>query len=103
MLAKKIFGHDHEIKFDSIINHDTYTYLRVTMEVPRGQDTEALVLLNGREIGKVSVVREGKKATYQAYRKSPTMNIYIDFTNGHIFKEMGRATAAIISDYIDIK
>lgn len=100
MLKKHLFGDDHEIRYDSIINHDAYKYLRVSLEVPRGQDTEALVLLNGKEIGKVMVERDGKRTVcYYPFRKDQDANIFYEFGIAPC-REMGKAIGAIISDYV---
>jgi hypothetical protein len=100
MLKKNMFGDDHEIKYDSIINHDTYTFLRISLEVPRGQDTEALVLLNGQEIGKVFVERNGKKTVgYFPFRKCLSTGNYVECAPT-IIRKMGKAIASIITDYV---
>jgi len=94
-----MFGHDHEIQYDTIINHDTYTFFRISLEVPRGQDTEALVFLNGKEIGKVQVFRDGKKTLgYSGFRKYN--HEYIPARENNMFKQMGKAIASIISDFV---
>lgn len=106
MLAKKIFGHDHEILYDTIANHDVYDNLRVTLEVPRGQDEEADVILNGKLIGKITVKREFFKKNgrslfktlgYTAVRKM-TDNTFVGVGNG-IFPKLNKAVVAIITDF----
>jgi hypothetical protein len=100
MLKKLLFGDDHEIKYDSIINHDTYTYLRVALEVPRGQTQHALVLLNGKEIGKVVVWHNEKKTLgYTPYRKDRNTGDFLTLGETPV-RELGKAVAAIISDYV---
>jgi hypothetical protein len=97
MHKKNRFG-KYELQYDTIIDHDAYEHLRITFEVPRGQDTNAMVLLNGREVGVVSVVREGKKIIgYQAFRLGQYGNPYQIHPP---FKHIGRAAAAIITDLI---
>jgi hypothetical protein len=99
MLKKTLFGDDHEIKYDSIINHDTYTYLRVSLEVPRGQTEQALVLLNGKEVGKVIAWRKEKKTLgYMPYRKDKETGQFTTLGTESV-RELGRAVASIISDY----
>lgn len=97
MIAKKIFGHDHEILYDSVTNHDTYAFLRVTLEVPRGQDIEALILLNGKEIGKVQVIRDKKKTLgYIVYSKKDAD--YIPFMSDYKFIQLGSAVASLLTN-----
>jgi hypothetical protein len=104
MIAKKIFGHDHEILYDTIANHDVYDFLRVTLEVPRGQDKEAEVFLNGRLVGKVTVQREYfnkngrslfKTVGYEAVRNAGENS----FTCMGTFKKLNKAVVAIITDF----
>lgn len=100
MLAKKIFGDDHEIMYDSVINHDVYEYLRVSLEVPRGQTTEALILLNNKEIGKVIVEKQGKKTFgYTPFKKSD-IGEYIRLSDTKTFRKLGKAVASVVSDYV---
>jgi hypothetical protein len=98
MLKKDRFG-KYELQYDTILDHDVYEHLRVTFEVPRGQVTEAIVLLNGKDIGRVRVVRENKKIVgYMAIRCEPDQ--WIEMNGGRPYKHIGRAAAAIISDFI---
>lgn len=94
--SRSSFGDGVEVKYDTVLNHDTYSFLRVSIEVPRDQDTEALVNLNGKEIGKLILDRVGKKVGYRAFRKSDSGMIELAGS----FKEMGRAVASIISDFV---
>ena len=101
MLAKNLFGDDHEIEYDIIRNHDVYSYLRVILEVPRGQKNIAIVVLNGKEVGEVHVRKEGKKTLgYSAKRyDSPGDNLrWLEI--GTEFKQLGLAVAAIISNFV---
>lgn len=101
MLAKNLFGHDHEICYGTIINHDVYTYLRVCLEVPRGQQQTAIVVLNGKEIGEVTVIKEGKKTLGYIARRYEVANDNLHWhTVGSDFKQLGLAVAAIISNFV---
>lgn len=114
MIAKQRFGHDceirtqkmfgdgYEIKYDTIIDHDTYSYLRVSLEVDREQTQRAHVLLNGRIIGMVEVVvvPGQKKVGYKANRSLNAGRSFVDHLSHVTFSEMGRAVASIISDFV---
>lgn len=101
MLAKNIFGDDHEIEYDVIRNHDVYSYLRVSLEVPRGQKEVAIVLLNGKEIGEVAVKKQGKKTLgYTARRYDVPGDNLRWYTIGTEFRQLGLAVAAIISNFV---
>jgi len=101
MLAKNLFGDDHEIEYDVIRNHDVYSYLRVILEVPRGQKEVAIVVLNGKEVGEVKVRKEGKKTLgYTARRYDVPGNNLRWHTVGTEFKQLGLAVASIISTFV---
>lgn len=107
MVKKNLFGipiDQHEIQYDSIINHDTYTFLRVSLEVPRNQKEETLVLLNGKEVGKVRVIEEnGKIKGYEALRVHLPTKTYVDARSPvELYRKLGKAiTAIILADYIE--
>lgn len=103
MLAKKMFHGRYEIRYDTLIDHDAYNFLRISIEVPRDQSDECLVVLNGKEVGLIVVANKinGKAKTFHAYR-------YIQKAKNKIAKQkvkgefdnVGRATASIISDFV---
>lgn len=93
MRAKKYFGDDHEIMYDSVMNHDAYAFLRITLDVPRGQDTESIINLNNKPIGKVRVIREGTKTVgYEVDRDGVWVRV----------RELGQAVAAAVSGHIPV-
>lgn len=101
MLAKKLFGHDHEIQYDTIINHDVYDHLRICLEVPREDQTRAIVVLNGREIGCVEVVKDGKRTLgYIAHRFVLPDSREGIVRVGDRFDALGKAVASVISDFV---
>ena len=98
MLAKNLFGHDHEIRYDTIINHDVYSFLRISLEVPRGQKEKAILLLNGKEIGEIIVKKDGKNTLgYTAIRY---YGIDTRLHSVGFYEKLGLACAAIITDVI---
>lgn len=99
MYKKKFFGDDHEILYGTVINHDAYAFLHITLEVPRGQDTESIIVFNGKEVGKIVVVRNGTKVTrYMPFRKIDDKFV-LHKPDIH-FRELGRAVASVITDYV---
>ncbi len=97
MRKKNYFGDDHEILFDTVINHDVYAYLRVNLEVPRGQDTEAIINLNNRTIGKVTAIRsEGGTTTGYV----PQLFNGSGFEAGpqEPIRELGKAIARVVTN-----
>ena len=107
MRAKTMFCNAYEIRYDTLIDHDVYNFLRVSLEVPRDQTEIALVVLNGKEIGKIKVQwdENHKKASgWKAYRYKPTKkNPSASKCLDGIFDNVGRAAAAVISDYVSVK
>lgn len=103
MLKKERFG-KYELQYDTILDHDAYEYLRVTFEVPRGQTDEAYVLLNGYEVGKVKTVSDGKKIigylALRVVRRTEACTQFDPINNGEPYKHIGKAAAAIISDFV---
>jgi hypothetical protein len=97
MKQKHYFGHDHEILYDQVINHDVYAHLRIVLEVPRGQDTEALILLNHKPIGKVIAIRDGRGITvaYQSQRNSRD-----GFEDVRRSENLGNAVAAVVTSHV---
>jgi hypothetical protein len=98
MLAKNLFGDDHEIQYDTIINHDVYSFLRISLEVPRGQKEKAILLLNGKEIGEIIVKKDGK--TTLGYTAIRYHGINPHMHSIGFYEQLGLACAAIITDYI---
>lgn len=99
---------EHEIYADCIVDHNTYEYLRVTIEVPRDSgDSVGEVFLNGKAIGKIKILRDDSLGIigfaafrYQKVGKGRMENrIKIDNRNG-VFPNVGKATASIISDFV---
>jgi hypothetical protein len=98
------FADEFEIRYDIITDHDIYRHLWVSVEVARGQTESGTVLLNGREIGQIDVVRGGPKnkvVGFTAYRfLSPNDNSTKNLVRIELFKNMGHAAASIISDFV---
>jgi hypothetical protein len=88
-MAKK-FG-IHPIQYGVVKDHSLYENIQVSIEVHQDRPTTGLVFLNGREVGQVEYV--GKK-NYRVVRHDKSV------IEG--FKELGKATAAVISDVIDL-
>lgn len=80
----------HPVQYGVIKDHGVYEHINVSVEVHDDAPTTGIVFLNGVEVGKVEYV--GKKH-YRITRKDQRV---IDG-----FKELGRATAAVISDVIE--
>lgn len=105
-MAKKpepMFGDDYDMKFDCIVNHEAYSFLRVSVEVPRDQNKELVVLLNGREVGRLEAIRNMRKRVtgFKAFRFGKPNDPSRQTPVGDApFPEMGRACAAIISDFV---
>jgi hypothetical protein len=101
--TQRTFGDGFEIKYDTVTNHDAYSFLRVTLEVERGCDTEAVVLLNGLIVGKLVVFKHGARYGYKIWRRCQSSGTYTQHLSHVMFAEMGRAVAAIISDFVTEK
>jgi hypothetical protein len=106
--AKPLFANRYEtrrignykVAYDTILDHDTYSWLRVSYEVDRTQDNKTTVVFNGRPIGEVSVVRRGGKVIgYRANRISG--NAMPEIPQNWLFKHIGHAGASLISSYVE--
>lgn len=97
MLKKNKIG-PYEIQYDTVIDHDVFAFLRVSLEVPRGQNECAHVLLNGQEVGIIRVVKDGRKVRFAAARLRDGMEVPLSYFEPS--KEIGKAAAAIISDFV---
>ncbi len=88
-------------QYDTILDHDTYQYLRVSFEVPRDEPNHAILVLNGKEIGDIYTVMDekGKVIGFRAERRPGTATPKITFDEP--FKEIGHAAAAIISNFVN--
>ena len=91
----KTFG-DYEVRYGSVIDHDVYKYLCVSIEVPRGEKENGFVYLNGALIGAVKLVN----GRFVPYRFKTIRNKQKEVKLDTITPEIGKAVAAIISDYI---
>jgi hypothetical protein len=105
----RFFNNEYQILYDTIRDHDVYNYLKVSLEVDRGMDNVAVVWLNGKPIGAITIIDH----KYKALRKD-TMGEFAIVTArtdthdevmrgtylGRLFDTVGQATAAIISDYV---
>ena len=101
MLAKNLFGDDHEIEYDVIRNHDVYSYLRVILEVPRGQKEMAIVVLNGKEVGEVTVRKNGNKTLGYTARRYDVPDDNLSWHQVETeFRYLGLAVASIISTFV---
>lgn len=97
---KRTMG-NYQIQYDTVLDHDTYNYLRVSFEVPRDEPDRAIVILNGKEIGDIYTVKNeaGKVIGFTAKRRPGTATPEI--VADEPFKELGHAAAAIISNYVN--
>lgn len=111
MRKKNLFGNEYEILYDTIRDHDTYAFLRVTLEVDRKMTDRCTVLLNGRLIGVIVTGALDKDLIYKAYRVHPTGDVEIPISEQEMHKcvpihattpflSVGLAAASIISDYV---
>lgn len=80
----------HPIQYGVVKNHGVYENFQVSVEVHASKPTIGLVFLNGKHVGEVEYVA---KKHYKIKRHDNTI---IDG-----FKELGKATAAVISDVIE--
>ena len=98
-----MFHGRYEIRYDTLIDHDAYNFLRISIEVPREQTNQCLVVLNGQEVGLIEVasIHKGKAKTFHAWRyvKKQKDKIVKQKLKGE-FENVGRATAAVISDFV---
>lgn len=96
---KRTFG-NYQTQYDTILDHDTYSWLRVSFEVPRDEPNRAILILNGKEIGDIYTVTNdaGKVIGFTAKRRPGTATPEI---TTEPFKELGHAAAAIISNYVN--
>ena len=107
--AKQLFGKKYEkrtmgsynVQYDTILDHDTYAYLRVSFEVPRDEPNHAILILNGKEIGDIytQMNEAGKVVGFTAKRRPGTATPELRFDEP--FKDIGHAAAAIISNYVN--
>lgn len=95
----RTFGNDYTVRYDTVLDHDTYSWLRVSFEIPREDKDTAVLVLNGKEIGTIKTVRDERKHClgFAAFRH-PLSN---DPIRPALFKELGHAAAAIITDYVE--
>ncbi len=95
-MTRPKFAKEYQIQYGCILDHDTYNFLRVSIESDtESPETKGEVFLNGKPVGTIEYI--GKKqflaTRYVGMGKNKMVKV------GE-FKEMGRATAAIISDFI---
>jgi hypothetical protein len=88
---------EYEIQYDTIIDHDAYQFLRISLEVPRDNKTTAIVVLNGKNIGVIRSIAQGKKTLFIGYRLINNQEILISHPPA---KAIGKIAAAIISDFV---
>lgn len=86
-MSKK-FG-DCLVQYGSVIDHNVYEYLRVSIEVPRGETKRGVVMLRGKPVGEVHWLSKNSFAAYRyiGNRKKLMGN----------FKDVGFAAANIIT------
>lgn len=100
--TKKRFG-EHEVYADCVIDHDMYSYFRVSIEVPRDNENRGEVYLNGSRVGFVDIVKDGgrKVLGFKAFRGSPDNPVPV-LSNDQptLFEKLGKAVASIISDLV---
>jgi hypothetical protein len=77
----------HPVQYGVIKDHGVYENIQVSVEVHAERPTIGVVFLNGKEVGTVEYMA---KKHYKITRHDSTV---IDG-----FKELGKATAAVISD-----
>lgn len=100
--TKKRFG-EHEVYADCVIDHDLYSYFRVSIEVPRDNEDVGEVYLNGKSVGYVHVVKDDSKKVlgFRAFRGKMNDGVQISVDNNPtVFEKLGRAVASIISDLL---
>ena len=83
---------DCEVRYDAVIDHDVPRWLHVTIEVPRGQDTKAIVFLRGKEVGEIILVKDGM-ISYRYDRKGKKKKLLKT-------TELGEAAASVITDLL---
>jgi hypothetical protein len=89
---------DYEIQYDTVIDHDAYQYLRISLEVPRTDPSIAFVVLNGKNIGIIRSLKQGRKTLFIGYRYTSTGDETI--LRIEPSKTIGKIAAAIISDFV---
>jgi hypothetical protein len=80
-----------EVRYETLIDHNAYEYLRVTIDVPRNQKEKAIVLLRGKEVGELNLI--GNKILAIRYGKKNKKKV-------GTFEDVGLATASIITDLL---
>jgi hypothetical protein len=85
----------YEIRFDSIVDHETFSYLRVNIDIPRDQETRAEVWLNGKLVGQVLAMPDG----YESWRIMEN-GFYTAAPKVGPHKDLGKAIAAVITDFV---
>jgi hypothetical protein len=97
----RTFGNDYQIQYDTVLDHDTYNWLRVSFEVDRGNNDKAVLVLNGKEIGIIMTIRDesGRFMGFHAYRKNEDPSAAP--LGSSLFNELGHAAAAIITNYVN--
>lgn len=99
MLKKERFGNVFEICYDTVIDHDAYQFLRISLEVPRDNKEVATVVLNGKDVGRIQVVRanptnrKSRVLGFDAFRLSDGGEVY----RGRSPK-LGMAVSWVITD-----
>ena len=92
-MARQRFAKEFQIQYGCVIDHDTYNFLRVSIEADAtSPETKGEVFLNGKAIGTIEYL---DKKRFQATRYSGDTHV-----NVGEYRELGRASAAIISDFI---
>ena len=92
-MASKKFAKDYQIQYECVMDHDAYNFLRVSIEVDRARpETHGEVCLNGVPVGLIEYIgkKQFKATRYQGKER----------VNLGEFSILGRAAAAIITDFI---
>jgi len=80
-----------EVRYDALIDHNAYEYLRVTIEVPRDQLVKAIVNLRGMPVGEMILMDTGILAVRYGKKNRKKLGI---------FDNVGLAAASIITDLL---
>jgi hypothetical protein len=94
----RTFGNNYEVSYDTILDHDTYSFLRVSLEIPREEKDAAVLVLNGKEVGIIRTVRNAKGVVigFAAYRNKENPTVIRE----EPFEFVGQAAAAIITHQV---
>lgn len=89
---------DYEICYDTIIDHDVYQYLRVSLEVPRNTPRDTVVVvLNGINIGIIRAFKQGRHTVFVGSRVRNGEETALSILPS---RNIGKIAAAIISDFV---